>query len=229
MSTLVVVAHPDDEVLGCGGVLAAFTRTGGRATACILCGNAEVRRFRPELEGLRAQTEAASRHLGLEPPIVGPFPNIALNAVPHVELVRFIEEAILATGATRIITHHPADLNNDHLHVSLAAQAAARLFQRGVNAKPLEELLFMEIASSTDWAIPSGMLPFRGDSYLEISEEDLTAKIEALACYEGVMREAPHPRRAEVIRAMAVCRGSEAGLKLAECFQTGFRRCERPR
>lgn len=224
MSTLVVVAHPDDEVLGCGGSLAAMTRAGEQATACILCGEVEARRHRPEVERLREHTRAASRTLGLAEPILGEFPNIALNVVPHLELVQFIERAIVATGATRILTHHPADLNNDHLQVSLACQAAARLFQRRADVAPLESLMFMEIASSTDWAFPSAFLPFRGDTYVELTEEDVALKIRALECYEGVMRPAPHPRRAEVLRGVAQARGAEAGMHLAECFQTAFRR-----
>jgi len=223
MSILIVVAHPDDEVLGAGGMLATLPAELAPSRACILAANADARTKRPGSEELRKDILQASGLLGLDEPILGDFPNIRLNTVPHLDLVQFIEEAIVSTDATTIFTHHPADLNNDHVQVSFACQAAARLFQRRNNIARLRELYFMEVLSSTEWAFPGGTVAFQPDTFFEIGELGLAKKIEALSCYKGVMRAYPHPRNHQTLRAQATMRGAQSGLQLAEGFQTAFR------
>jgi LmbE family N-acetylglucosaminyl deacetylase len=219
---LVVVAHPDDEVLGCGGTVATLASQGTAVTSCILSASAGARTNRPEVAALTEQTLAAQTELGLRPPVLGDFPNMQLNAVPHLELVQFIEEAIIATGAEFIFTHHPSDLNDDHLQVSRACRSAARIYQRRSLDVRLRGLYLMEILSSTDWAFPSSEEVFSPTGYFEIGEDGLEKKISALGCYEGVMRPFPHPRSTEVVRALATYRGGQSGMRFAESFQIAF-------
>lgn len=227
-STLLVVAHPDDEVLGCGGTALQRAMAGVRVQACILSGPASARRHRPETGELRRHMDEASKCLGMPPPIVGDFDNLSLNTVPHRELTAFIESAIEATGATTIFTHHPADLNDDHLHVSRACQAAARLSHRKDGVPPLCGLHYMEVLSSTDWAFPSGMEAFAPNCYMPLDPEAIERKIEALKVYEGVTRPFPHSRSPEAIRALAALRGAQANVMAAEAFQTAFCRMSIP-
>lgn len=226
MSVLIVVAHPDDEVLGCGGAAAALAAAGVPVTSCILSGMVDVRQHRPTTPELLEDTLRAQRILGLREPILGDFPNIRFNTVPHVEMVRFIEEAIVRTGATTLFTHHPDDLNDDHLHVSRACQAASRLYQRRSGVAPLQALYYVEVPSSTDWAYPREGTGFRPDTFVELGEELVARKIEALAAYRGVMRPFPHPRSDEILRGLAALRGGQSGARYAEAFQTAFRRLE---
>ena len=221
LSVLVVVAHPDDEVLGCGGTLVKLAAQNQSVQACILAGDAEVRTDRPELPDLRQDTFKAQEILGISPPILGGFPNIRLNTVPHVELVRFIEHAIEQTKANLIFTHHPGDLNDDHLQTSRACQAAARLFQRRSNLPRLRGLYFMEVPSATDWALSPGQ-GFRANTYVELGHEALAQKILALKTYRGVMRDYPHPRSEEAIRGLAAYRGGQSGMQYAEAFESAF-------
>lgn len=226
MSVLVVVAHPDDEVLGCGGTMAALAAAGVPVRSCILCAGADARQGRPAAPELLADLLAAQAALGVGEPILGDFPNIRFNTVPHLDLVRFVEDALRQSAATTLFTHHPGDLNDDHRQTSLAAQAAARLGQRGGEAPPLSGLYFMEVASSTDWAFRGGGPPFSPDAFFEIGEAGLARKLQALAAYRGVAREFPHPRSAEAIRGGAAARGAQAGMRYAEAFATAFRRLD---
>ena len=155
---------------------------------------------------------------------MGNFPNIKMNTVPHLELVQFIENTIMETGASIIITHHPSDLNDDHRQTSLACQAASRLFQRRKDITPLKDLLFMEVPSSTDWAISQGDIYFKPNTFVEVGLEAVNKKIEALSQYRGVMRSYPHPRSDETIRSLACYRGSQSGSAYAEAFESIFRR-----
>lgn len=224
MTVLVVVAHPDDEVLGAGGTLAGLAAMGVECRSCLVVADADARTHRPRSEALHSDLMRANALLGLQPPVLGDFPNIRLNTVPHLELVQFIEKAIVDTGATTIFTHHPRDLNDDHKYVSLACQAAARLFQRRNDMQPLDGLYFMEILSSTEWSFPGNGTPFEPDTFFEIGEEGFGRKLEALKAYRGVMRPFPHPRSEEALRGLAAYRGGQAGMRLAEGFQTAFRR-----
>lgn len=222
MSVLIVVAHPDDEVLGCGGTAASLASQGVEVQSCILSSQAELRNNRPDIPGLMENIYEAQAELGIKPPILGDFPNIKFNVVPHIEIVRFIEEAMVRTNADIIFTHHPNDLNNDHRQTSLACQAAARLFQRSKGITPLRALYFMEVLSATDWAFSDNGAMFCADTYYEI-EKFINKKIDALGKYKGVMRDFPHPRSVEIIKSLAAYRGGQAGMKYAEAFQTAFR------
>lgn len=222
MKYLTVTAHPDDEILGFGGSTAILTAKGHEVYNVMMSGDVEARRNRPEKDVLERNVNSAQSIVGAESPVLGSFPNIKFNTVPHLELVVFIEEQIERIAPDVILTHHPYDLNDDHCQTSKACQAAARLFQRK-ELKPLNALYFMEIPSATDWAFPVDGRQFRPDTFIEIGETGLEKKIEALRSYQDVMREYPHPRSVEALRALAVLRGSQAGRNLCEGFQTAMK------
>lgn len=224
MSYLIVVAHPDDEVLGAGAAMYQLAKQGKEVNVCIMSAQAEARSLRPSNNELNEDTNKCLQLLGVNQVFPGNFPNIKLNTVPHLDLVQFIEKAIIRTRADVIITHHPCDLNNDHLHTSLACQEASRLFQRNAEYEPLKELLFMEVPSATEWALNFSMDDFRPDTFMEVGEEAIEKKIEALSQYRGVMRPYPHPRSIEGIKGLAAFRGSQSGSNYAEAFQTALRR-----
>lgn len=221
MTVLIVVAHPDDEVLGMGGTAAALTAKGVKVRACILSGKVDARQHRPEVSELQRDIECAQEILGMLPPILGDFPNVRFNTVPHLEIVQFIESAIVETNADLIFTHHPSDLNDDHFHTSRACRAAARLFQRRQDVLPLRGLFYMEILSSTEWVFSGAGNSFQADTFFPIGDT-LDCKIQALRAYRSVMRDFPHPRSEEVVRGLAAYRGGQAGMRYAEAFQTAF-------
>jgi len=219
---LTITAHPDDEALGFGASSYVLSQKGHIIYNCILSGNVEARQFRPEVDELYKDTCNAQKIIGAEPPILGSFPNIKFNTVPHLELVQYIEKVIEETQPDYIFTHHPSDLNDDHLCVSRACQAAARLFQRRKDIKPIKGLYFMEILSSTDWAFPTNVSPFLPNTFIEVGEEAIDKKIESLEAYKGVMRPYPHPRSKEVLKGLAALRGGQSGKIYAEAFQSVF-------
>lgn len=128
MNYLIVVAHPDDEVLGAGATIHKLITEGNKVAVAIMVSQAAARR---DLSSSLASDEAEAMNiLGVEKVYHADFPNIKMNTVPHLELVQFIEKCIEDWEADAIVTHHPTDTNNDHVHTSHAAQAACRLFQR---------------------------------------------------------------------------------------------------
>lgn len=220
---LVVVSHPDDEVLGFGGTGAKLVKAGEQVQPVILCGEVRVRSQRPQSGDLYSDMIAANEMLGFNPPVVGEFRNIRMNTVDHIDIVRFIEEQILSFQPVRIFTHHPSDLNDDHVQTMKGCLAASRLFQRREDILPLDAVYFMEVLSSTDWSFPALHSTFTPDTFSDISET-LELKLEALSKYRNVMRPLPHPRSQHVLSGHAAYRGGQSGFKYAEAFQTAFRR-----
>ena len=221
---LVVVAHPDDEILGVGATGAKLARGGGVVQPVILCGNVDARTRRPTNAELFEDMSEANRRVGFRQPVLGDFPNIRMNNVDHLTMVQFIEAQVLEFQPHRIFTHHPSDLNDDHKQICRATLAASRLFQRRSDVRPLEALILMEVPSSTDWGFNGGggEAPFQPNTYVEVGDF-IDLKIEALGCYRNVMRPFPHSRSPEALRGLAAYRGAQCGLGPAEAFQTIFR------
>lgn len=223
MKYLLVVAHPDDEVLGAGASMFRWSREGHQIDVAIMCTEAMARAFRPEDKELDEDLNASSDFLGIHRKFEATFPNIEMNTVPHLKLVQFIESAIRESEPDIIITHHPADTNNDHLQTSMACQEAVRLFQRRPEVKRVRELWYMEVPSCTEWKINSAMVSFNPNCYVEVGKEGVDAKVKALSMYRGVMRPYPHPRSAEFIEGLAAYRGGQWGLMYAEAFEVVVR------
>ena len=222
MNILFVVAHPDDEVLGAGATIYKLAQQGHRVAVATLVNQAGARAHLSET--LSSDQARAHEILGVQRAFSGSFPNIRMNTVPHLELVQFVERCIEDFGAEAVVTHHPSDTNIDHAMTSGAVQAAVRLFQRRENIPPLRELWYMEVPSSTEWALDSSANRFTPSLFVEIGEEGLNKKLEALSCYAGVMRPYPHPRSDEALRGLAAWRGAQAGCCYAEAFECVFRR-----
>ncbi len=224
MNYLLVVAHPDDETLGAGATIHKLVSGGHTVDLCIMSSEAKARAFRPDDKELEGDLRESAKILGINKIYEGTFPNIEMNTASHLHLVQFIEQAISQSEPDVVITHHPSDTNNDHLHTSLACQAAIRLFQRRPAMKPLCELWFMETLSSTEWSVNSSMNGFSPNTYVEVGKSGIELKLKALSAYRGVMRPYPHPRSDEAIMGLAAYRGAQSGCDYAEAFECVLRR-----
>ena len=202
-SNLLVVAHPDDEILGFGATGCKLVKEGEVVQPFILCGNVEARNNRPEVDELKKNIISANKLVGFNEPILASFPNLKLNNVDHIELVKSIEEQILSFKPSRIFTHHPNDLNDDHRQISRACLVASKVFQRRNIFDMSIDIYSMEIQSATEWSNPFSDSPFMPNVFVDVSDS-IDLKIEALYEYSKVMRPDPHPRSNKMIK---LCRG----------------------
>ena len=222
MNYLIVVAHPDDEVLGAGATMHKLIKAGNNVAVAIMVSQAAARK---DLSSSLSEDEReALSVVGVKKVYHADFPNIQMNTTPHLQLVQFIESCISDWSADAIITHHPSDTNNDHVQTSYAVQAACRLFQRRDDIPALKELLYMEVPSSTEWSFDTSSNRFSPNYFVEIGEEGVKIKIKALSAYKGVMRPYPHPRSNEALKGLAAYRGVQAGCNYAEAFECAFQR-----
>ena len=222
MKYLIVVAHPDDEVLGAGATIHKLIKEGNDVAIVTMANHAAARANISDT--LAEDQKKAFEIMGVKKSYAADFPNIKMNTIPHLDLVQFIEKCIEDFGAEAIITHHLSDTNNDHVVTSFAVQAACRLFQRKPNVPALKELLYMEVPSSTEWSFDSSSNRFTPNYFVEIGKDGVELKLKAIAAYKGVMRPYPHPRSNEAIEGLAAYRGCQAGCNYAEAFECVFRR-----
>lgn len=220
MNYLIVVAHPDDEVLGAGATIHKLIKEGHNVAVAIMVSQAAARKDLSST--LTSDEENALNLLGVNKVYHANFPNIKMNTVPHLDLVQFVEKCIEDFSADAIITHHPSDTNNDHVQTSYAVQAASRLFQRRDNLLQLKQILYMEVLSSTEWSFDSSANRFMPNYFVEVGEEGIDLKIKALSMYKGVMRPYPHPRSNEALEGLAAYRGAQSGCNYAEAFECVF-------
>lgn len=217
MRYLVVVAHPDDEVLGAGATIHKLVKEEKEVALVIMVKHVKARANISDT--LAEDQNRAMKILGIKKVYMAEFPNIKMNVVPHLELVQFIEKCIEDFRAEAIIAHHPSDTNIDHVETSKAVQAACRVFQRRANIPALKELLYMEIPSSTEWSFDTSSNRFIPNYFVEIGKEGVETKIKALSAYKNVMRPYPHPRSDEAIEGLSAYRGAQAGCNYAEAFE----------
>lgn len=218
---LVVAAHPDDEVLGCGGTMARMATEGVEVHTLILAtGHASRDGASAEdeaaLEALRRSAASAGRVLGVSSVVLEDLPDNQMDTVPLLAVVKRIEASLRRVRPTVVFTHLPSDVNVDHAVVHRAVLAACRP-QPG---EEVRELYHFEIASSSEWGAMSPGWTFRPTLGVDISST-LDAKLAAMACYASELRAWPHPRSLEALRAQALFRGGWMGAPAAEAFEVG--------
>jgi LmbE family N-acetylglucosaminyl deacetylase len=223
MNILTVAAHPDDEVLGCGGTIARLASEGHAVHVLILAEgitSREQSRDRgtrvTELSELARCTEAANAILGSASVKVCAYPDNRMDGIDLLEVVKIIETEISVRRPQMVFTHRRGDVNVDHNVVHEAVIAACRP-QPG---HPVRQLLFFEVASSTEWRPPSSSSYFAPNCFYDI-EHHLAHKLRALEEYSTELRPFPHPRSIEAVANQARWRGATAGCLAAEAFEVG--------
>ena len=225
----VIAAHPDDEILGCGGVLKKLSSEGHEINVLILGEGVTSRnRFRDtelvseELNKLKENSRKANQKVGVKNVIFKDFPDNRFDSVDMLDIVKEIESFLQEFPANTIFTHHRGDLNIDHKILNQAVLTACRPIS---NVSP-ECILAFEVLSSTEWSFGVRENIFSPNVFINI-EKELETKIEALSCYEAEVRSFPFPRSPEAVEHQAKRYGAVSNLPAAEAFELLFFRRKR--
>lgn len=218
---LVVVAHPDDEVLGCGATIHKIIRGGGVVRVLVLGEGSSCRYSKDMLGSEQVRTEISQRRqfadealavLGVVDAVFGDLPCGRFDTVPIIDIGKQIEAQIADFRPDTVITHFGGDANSDHRLTFNAVIAATRPVPRGV----VKTVLSFETPSSTEWRFVDSFQP---NFFVDISDL-IGQKIKAFDCYaETEARPFPFPRCAEGLRTYAKFRGMQIGVGYAEAYQ----------
>lgn len=220
MKVLVVAAHPDDEVLGCGATMAKLAAAGATVDVLILGEGATSRAGSREagdhdlVARLVEDGRCAADVLGARDVVCEGLPDNRFDTVALLDVVKLVERQIEARTPNLVYTQHGGDVNIDHQVVFRAVLAATR----PVPGHPVHEVLAFEVGSSTEWAFGAFAPAFRPTVFEDVSGF-VDAKVEALGCYASEQRPFPHPRSPEALRAAATRWGSAVGVGAAEAFE----------
>jgi LmbE family N-acetylglucosaminyl deacetylase len=221
MTILVIAAHPDDEVLGCGGTVARYA-TEGHDVHIAICGEGISSRHgrrqdasSADLHSLKLDTEAAAAALGARSVSFGGLPDNRFDELALLDVVKQVEAWIGERRPHAIYTHHPGDLNIDH---GITFRAVLTATRPGASGPIVPDVYAFEVPSSTEWAFQRVDQVFRPSVFVDIAA-GLERKIAAMQCYQSERRDAPHPRSPEILRAAAARWGSVAGMAAAEPFE----------
>ncbi|MDP6561737.1 MAG: PIG-L family deacetylase [Candidatus Peribacteraceae bacterium] len=225
MNILVIAAHPDDEVLGCGGTMARLADDGHDVHILILGEGITSRYEDPskanskEIEALHTQAKEVGASLGAKGVHLASLPDNRFDSIPLLNIIKIIEEHVQRIKPEVVYTQHGGDLNIDHVCTFRAVLTATRPME----GSPVKQVLAYRVASSTEWAFNQFEPTFTPTVFSDIAKT-LNKKIAAMEMYEGEARTFPHPRSPEALRAEAEYFGSIAGLKAAEVFSVIYQK-----
>jgi len=219
LNILVAAAHPDDEVLGCGGTIARLAHEGHSVFLGIMGQGITSRHStageseKSAVDALRACSHRVADLLGIKEIIFHDLPDNRFDTVPLLDIAKIVEDLVLRFRPSVIYTHHAGDLNVDHQVLHRAVLTASR----PTAGSSVKELYAFEVPSSTEWSFGQLQPIFSPNVFVDI-KNTLATKIAAIKLYRTEIRDFPHPRSDEALRALARFRGSATGLEAAEAF-----------
>ena len=219
---LVVVAHPDDELLGLGASLHRLVRRHGCTARAVILGEGLTARaatrdpdkWAAELATHRANIGQAAAAIGYSSTGIYDFADNRFDSVDLLDLIKVVVQEKEDFQPDVIFTHHGGDTNIDHRRTFEAVVTACR----PLPGEPMRTLLACETPSSTEWQAASYPQPFLPNFFLAVREEDVEAKIRGMEAYEFERRAYPHPRSPEALRVLARRWGVVIGQPYAEAF-----------
>lgn len=215
---LVIAPHADDEVLGCGALMAKMAKE-GKKVFVLICTNAHV--GAPELfeqkgiDVVRSEALKAHQLLGVEKTYFLELPAPALDAYPGYKISLKINEIIAECEPDTVFIPHRGDSHKDHGRIHDAAMVACR--PRG-NYK-VKHVYAYETLSETEWGEPIQSEYFIPTKYVSYTEEEFNKKLVAMQCFTSQLAPFPASRSLEAIEALAKYRGATISKPRAEAFE----------
>jgi LmbE family N-acetylglucosaminyl deacetylase len=213
ITSLIIAAHPDDEILGCGGTIKKLSSEEDFYVLILTYG--VENRYPKEMETrLKENARKANKLVGTKEVFFENLPNQGLDAIPILDVITTIEKYMSQIKPDRVFTHHGGDLNRDHRVVHEASMVATR----PISGQCAKQVYSYHVASSTEWNQIKEEDIFIPNVFIDISDT-ISAKIGAMKCYSSECRPFPHPRSPEALEVYSQYWGITVGMKNVEIFR----------
>lgn len=219
---MLVVAHPDDELLGVGATMHKLIHEQNCTVHVIILGEGITSRsdkrnpeeWEEELRIHRQNIESARQAIGFQSVGIYDFPDNRFDSVSLLDIIKVIEKEKAAFKPEIIFTHHGGDVNIDHQRTFEAVITACRPMAHEM----VRTIIAFETPSGTEWRAATDPRHFIPNLFFEVSEADVDAKIKGMESYEFEKRQYPHPRSPEALKIQAQRWGVVVGKAFAEAF-----------
>jgi LmbE family N-acetylglucosaminyl deacetylase len=217
-----VVAHPDDELLGCGATMNRLITEFNCKIRVVILGEGitsrseqrDTKKWEEELAIHRLNIKNAQECIGFESVSIYNFPDNRFDSVDLLDIIKVIEKEKEDFNPQIIFTHHGGDTNIDHRRTFEAVVTAIRPMEN----ENVAHLLCFETPSSTEWQAFNYPNPFLPNLFVKLTKQNIDAKIKGMESYEFEKRKFPHPRSPEALEIQAKRWGVSIGTEFAEAF-----------
>ncbi|MDA3789330.1 MAG: PIG-L family deacetylase [Desulfobacula sp.] len=212
MNILIVVAHPDDEIIGIGGSAIKHVQ-GGDDVYVLILGKGAAYRDDADMEAinrLEQQTKNAGNIIGFEEIFSYDFPDNGFDSVSRLEIIKIVEKYIKKIKPSIVYTHYENDVNIDHQMTFQAVMTACR----PIFSDCPKKIYTFETLSSTEWQLTENQT-FSPNTFINI-EKYIDKKLAALEKYKDELCLYPHSRSLKGVKLLSQYRGLQSGIKYAE-------------
>ena len=216
MSKIIVIsAHPDDEILGCGGTLLKHKENGDELHWLITTNVFESQGFSKErVKSRQIEIEKVAEMVGFTKTHLLDFPTMSLGPVEGNKMIPMVSKIFQEVEPEVIYVLNRSDAHSDHRVTFEAILACTKSFRYPY----VKRVLMYECISETEFAPALFEKAFIPNYFVDISPYH-TRKMEIMKVYESELGEHPFPRSERNIEALSVFRGATAGVEYAEAFQ----------
>lgn len=219
---LVVVAHPDDELLGLGATMNMLIQEHGAIVKVVILGEGITSRsdkhnktqWKQELAIHQQNILDAQKAIGYQFVSIHSFADNRFDSIDLLDIIKVVENEKKEFKPDVIFTHHGGDVNIDHQRTFEAVITATR----PMVGEDVKTIIAFETPSGTEWRASSDPKHFIPNLFFEVSEKNLASKIKGMESYEFEKRPFPHPRSPKALRILAQKHGITVGVEYAEAF-----------
>ena len=211
---LIIAPHPDDEILGCGGLISKVKFNKGDVTVLTVCNHMPPLYNENDSKKTINEMKQAHKKLKVDNSYNLMVPACLLQKEDQYKINNSILKIIKKCKPNYIFIPFP-DRHQDHRLVFESSMVATRPKH---NVKFIKSIYAYEVVSETFWNAAYIEANFIPDTYINI-DKHIKDKINTLKIFKSQINKLLPERSIEAISALSLFRGSQNGLKYAEAFK----------